>query len=280
MIVNIDGEFVTKAAVPVTDGAFLFGDSLFETLLARQGRIRFLADHLDRIEFSAALLDFPFDRTRAESALIAVAQRLGAPSARLRMTLTRGDFDALALPPPARLRTVVTAAPFAEPTARERSDGVRCTLAPNRRVNPLSHLPQMKRGNYADCLYAAAYARSAGAREALFIDETGNLLEGATTNLFVVRDGVLFTPPSGDLVLPGIMRRQVLRAAGRLRLPVRERQIRLTKLSDADEVFLTNTLVGLLPVAAVDKRSCRRGELWMRLLEEIERTAAAEPQMP
>ncbi|NIQ95771.1 MAG: aminotransferase, partial [Desulfuromonadales bacterium] len=76
----------------------------------------------------------------------------------------------------------------------KRRQGVACCLAPNRRVNPLSHLPQMKRGNYADCLYAARHARSLGCREALFLDEKHGLLEGATSNLFVVKNGVLRTP--------------------------------------------------------------------------------------
>ncbi len=280
MIVNIDGEFVREAAVPVTDGAFLFGDSLFETLLARGGKIRLLSDHLDRMEFSAALLDFPFDRARAETILHDVAKRLSAPSSRVRLTLTRGEFEGLSFPAAERARIVVTAIPYTEPTDQERMEGVRCVLAPNRRVNPLSHLPQMKRGNYADCLYAAAHARSLGAREALFVDERGQILEGAMTNLFVVQDGVLFTPPCGEIVLPGVMRRQVLRAAARLKIPLREKEIFLPRLYEADELFLTSALSGILPVAAVKDHPCRRGGLGLELLKEIERFCAKDGQMP
>jgi branched-chain amino acid aminotransferase len=280
MIVNIDGEFVQEGTLAVSDGAVLFGDTLFETLLARGGEIRLLSDHLDRIEFSAALLDFPFDRERAADALRAVAQRLRTPASRLRLTLTRGEYEGLYFPLPERSRLIATAVPYTEPTDQERRDGVRCAIAPNRRVNPLSHLPQMKRGNYVDCLYAAAHARSLGFREALFVDEQGRLLEGATTNVFLIQNGTLITPPCGDIVLPGIMRRQVLRAVARLKVPVFEKQILLPKLYGADEVFLTSSLVGVLPVAAVGDQPLYRGDLGLMLLEEIERFCNAQRQTP
>ena len=272
MIISIDGQIDENASIHVTDGAFLFGDTLFETMLARGGRIRFVSDHLDRIEFSAALLEFPFDRRKAEEELRAVTDRLTAPASRLRLTLTRGNFGGLAFPAPERARRIITAAPYTEPTEADRAAGVRCVLAPNRRVNPLSHLPQMKGGNYADCLYAADHARRLGARESLFVAE-GRVLEGATTNLFLLRDGILVTPPAGDLVLPGILRRQLKKAAARLAIPCREREILLPELYEAEEAFLTNALIGVLPVAAVENRTLSRGPIGLKLLAQVEQDA-------
>lgn len=263
MIVNIDGSFIAprEACLPLDDGAVLFGDTLFETLKACGGRIRFLEEHLDRIELAARLLAFPFARQAVREALLATAQRLPAPVARLRLTLTRGAFTGIALPPAAQGRFFILARPYAEPTAEERVAGAACVVAPNRRVNPLSHLPQMKRGNYADCLYAADFARRRGAREALFVSMEGCVLEGATSNLFALRDGVLVTPPAGELVLAGIMRRQVLRAAERLGLRTEERDLPLEELYAADEVFLCNSLIDLLPVGRLEERPLRRGPL-------------------
>lgn len=267
MIINMDGSFIhmAEACLPLDDGAVLFGDTLFETLKARGGRIRFLEEHLDRIELAARLLVFPFERQAVREALLETAQQLAAPVARLRLTLTRGSFSGLQLPPAALGRFFILGRSYAEPTESERAAGVACVVAPNRRVNPLSHLPQMKRGNYADCLYAADFARRRGAREALFVSAEGCALEGATSNLFALQGDTLVTPPAGELVLAGIMRRQVLRAAAGLGLQVKEGDLPLDELYAADEAFLSNSLIGLLPVSQIEGRPLRRGVLAERL---------------
>jgi branched-subunit amino acid aminotransferase/4-amino-4-deoxychorismate lyase len=272
MIVNIDGSFIDPAVacLPLDDGAVLFGDSLFETLKAKGGRIRFLEEHLDRIELAARLLAFPFERSAARKALTETAQRLASPVARLRLTLTRGAFTGLHLPPATQGRLFILARPHAEPTESDRTTGVVCVIAPNRRVNPLSHLPQMKRGNYADCLYAADFARRRGAREALFVNAEGRVLEGATSNLFALQGDTLVTPPAGELVLAGIMRRQVLRVAAGLGLQVKESDLPLDELYAADEVFLSNSLIDLLPVSQIEGRPLHRGVLAERLRTAID----------
>jgi branched-subunit amino acid aminotransferase/4-amino-4-deoxychorismate lyase len=271
MIVNIDGSFIDprEACLPLDDGAVLFGDTLFETLKAREGRVRFLEEHLDRIELAARLLAFPFDRPVIREALLETAQRLAAPVARLRLTLTRGSFSGLQLPPAAQGRFFILARPYSEPTDSERAAGAVCVVAPNRRVNPLSHLPQMKRGNYADCLYASDFARRHGAREALFVSAEGCVLEGASSNLFAQTGNTLVTPPAGELVLAGIMRRQVLRAAANLGLRVEERELPLDELFAADEVFLSNSLIDLLPVGRLEGRLLHRGTRVEQLRSEI-----------
>lgn len=273
MLVNIDGTFIdlAVACLPLDDGAVLFGDTLFETLKAKGGRIRFLEEHLDRLELAARLLAFPIERQKVREALLETAQRLAAPVARIRLTLTRGSFSGLQLPPAAQGRFFILARPYAEPTDSERAAGAVCMIAPNRRVNPLSHLPQMKRGNYADCLYAADFARRRGAREALFVTAEGCVLEGATSNLFACQGNTLVTPPAGELVLAGIMRRQVLRAAATLGLRVEERALPLDELFAADESFLSNSLIDLLPVDRLEGRPLRRGTLAEQVLSEIGR---------
>lgn len=282
MIVNIDGTFLdpAQACLPLDDGAVLFGDTLFETLKANNGSIRFLDEHLDRIGLSARLLAFPFARDNVRRALLETARRLQTPVARLRLTLTRGSFAGLNLPPAARGRFFILAKPYAEPAASEREAGVACVLAPNRRANPLSHLPQMKRGNYADCLYAADFARRQGAREALFVTADGFVLEGATSNLFVVLNDSLVTPPAGELVLAGIMRRQVLRVAVCLGMQTEERPLALADVFNADEVFLSNSLIDLLPVSQLENRSIRRGDLAERLRSAINLLPARTEENP
>ena len=271
MIVNIDGGFLEpgEARLPVDDGGFQFGETLFETLKACDRKILRVSEHLDRLEMSARLLDFPCDRKRIESALERTIPRLTAPVSRIRLTLTRGSFDSLEYPPSKSARFVIIAFPTEEPSTQERQTGVACVFAPNRRVNPLSHLPQMKRGNYADCLFAANHARLKGVREALFVTELGEVIEGATSNLFIVRQGALITPPAGELVLAGIMRRQVLEAAARLGLDSREAAISREELMQAEEVFLTNSLIDILPVTRIENQPVGGGRMWNSLLSAI-----------
>ncbi|BCR04303.1 branched chain amino acid aminotransferase [Desulfuromonas versatilis] len=271
MIISIDGAFLDPgdARLPVDDGGFLYGDTLFETIKAVGKRFLLLQEHLDRLELSARLLDFPCDRKRLERTLTRATQHLSAPVSRVRLTLTRGSFEGLEFPQEKAARFILTASPWQEPDEEEREAGITCVFAPNRRVNPLSHLPQMKRGNYADCLYAANFAKSKGAREALFITDSRLLLEGATSNLFLVRGDTLATPPAGEVVLGGIMRRQILQVAAQLGLQTEERNIQVSELDDCDEAFITNSLVEVLPIAQVEGCRIARGELWKQLLGKI-----------
>jgi branched-chain amino acid aminotransferase len=128
----------------------------------------------------------------------------------------------------------------------------------------------MKRGNYADCLYAANHALSRGAREALFRTDDGLALEGATSNLFLLRGRTLVTPPAGELVLAGIMRRQVLSAARRLGYAVEERELSFNELFAADEAFITNSLIEILPIDSVEGRALARGDKSEQLRRAVE----------
>jgi branched-chain amino acid aminotransferase len=277
MIINLNGRIVPEAdaRLPLNDSAVLYGDSLFETLKASAGQLQFPCEHLDRLELSARLLAFPCDRPQIERALCDTVSSLSVPLARLRLTITRGSLPGLDLPDRQPGTFFIVARPYQPPSAEERQRGADCLFAPNRRINPLSHLPQMKRGNYADCLYAADFARRRGAREALFVSTDGLLLEGATSNVFLLIQGQLVTPPAGELVLPGIMRRQVLAAAAHLGIPVAERDTGVGELFQAEEVFLSNSLIGLLPVASIEERPLRRGHLAEQLLQAVEAAAAA-----
>lgn len=276
MMYNLNGDFVdaNEAKLACNDSAALFGDSLFETLKAQNGQIQFLEQHLDRLELAARLLHFPCNRPGLRSALLETAGRFDAPLARLRLTLSRGPMTGLALPSPDSGHFFISASPYQEPDTDERQQGAVCVFAPNRRVNPLSHLPQLKRGNYADCLYAADFARRKGAREALFQTDDGQVLEGATSNLFMVKNATLVTP-AGELVLAGIIRRQVLIATKDLGLSFEERQISAEELFNADEAFLTNSLIGVLPIARIENRSIKRGSLTARVADAVAQAAAA-----
>ena len=272
MLVCLNGKFIPHedAQLPITDGAFLFGDALFETLKAHGRKILLQDEHLDRLELSAKLLDFPCNRSRIEISLQQLANALTTPASRIRLTLGRGQHQGLPFPSPDAGWFLLTATEYSEPSDTEREQGAACVVAPNQRVNPLSHLPQMKRGNYADCLYAANYARSKNAREALFRDSQGNLLEGSTSNLFALIDGKLITPPLGQQVLAGIMRHQVINAAIELGLLVSEQAMPRDLLLNAEEAFLCNSLIDILPIKSLDKQAISRDDYWRTILKTLQ----------
>ena len=273
MLVCLNGTFIPheEATIPISDGGFLFGETLFETLKAQDRKILLLQQHLDRLEQSAKSLDFPCDRQKIELSLQQMATALKSPTSRLRLTLSRGNFQGLAWPAAEQGRFLITATEYVELTDNERQIGATCVIAPNQRANPTNHLPQMKRGNYADCIYAANYARQSGAREALFIDQNQNILEGSTSNIFALIDDKLITPPAGTLVLGGILRQQVIKAAAELGILVVERNLPVAELHRADEVFLTNSLIDILPVASIKGKAIHRGDHWKSILKTLKR---------
>ncbi|WP_321372348.1 aminotransferase class IV [uncultured Desulfuromusa sp.] len=271
MLICLDGTFLSRedAEIPISDGGFLFGETLFETLKAHEQTIFLLPQHLNRLEQSAKALIFPCHRQKIEDALQQMAAALESPVSRIRLTLSRGDFTGLAWPSAGRGRFLITATEYIEPTDDERQSGVACSIAPNQRVNPVSHLPQMKRGNYADCLYAANFAYQNGTREALFLDQQQNILEGCSSNVFAFIDDRLVTPPLGSLVLNGIMRQQVINAATESGIVVIERDLPFRELEQAEEIFLTNSLIGILPVSRIENQTINREECRQYLLKTL-----------
>ena len=271
MLVCLNGQLMPQedAQVAVNDGAFLYGDSLFETIKARHQQILLLDQHLDRIAQAAELLDFPCPRAAIETAFDKVAATLTSPASRIRLTLSRGPGNGLLYPDPNQGWFLISAVPYTELDDHCRAQGINCCLAPNQRVNPFSPLPQIKHGNYADCLYARNYAYSKQADEALFIDANCNLLEGATSNLFVMIDNTLVTPSLGSLVLNGVMRRLILDASKELQITCSECPLPLTDALSADEVFICNSLIDILPVRSIDGQQIKTGECWKEIYKRI-----------
>ena len=274
MLTCLNGEFIKaeEAKLSISDGGFLFGDSLFETFKAHGPRVLLITEHLDRLALSAKLLNFPCDRNKIELSIQRLAEKLTAPASRIRLTISRGSHRGLALPKPEQGWFLLTAVALTELSDAERQTGAPCVSAPNQRINPLSHLPQMKRGNYADCLYAADYAQQKGAREALFLDQQRNVLEGNSSNIFAIIDNRLITPPINNLILAGVMRRQVINAAVAIGLPTVEQNLPLTALQQADELFLSNSLIDILPINSIDGHLVKRGHRWQALLKKLQGT--------
>ncbi len=277
--VYLDGAFVPsdEAKVAADDAGLLYGRGLFETFRARRGAVYLLERHFDRLESGARTLGIALGRTLADvrAAVRELTERCGLEDARVRLTLTAGSESG----PPSLLIQARAATDYPEQIYER---GMSALVAPGRR-NETSPLVRVKSLNYLDNLLAREEARRAGADEALFMNTRGHLADGSATNVFVVREGELLTPPVEDGALPGITRGAVLELAAATRIGAREVSLTLGDLQGAAEAFLTNAVAGLVPLVSVDGArvgSGKPGLLTRRLRELYEAAATAPPTQP
>lgn len=221
---------------PLGDG-FMYGAGLFETMRLSDGQVVFFADHEERLTRGAARLDLapplPGARERAESLAGANGLRNGG----IKWILYRDRTGTGEL--------IVTLANRYGPERYERGFSLR-TARPD---GVAGRGGSVKTLNYLENIRARRVAEAEGADEALFLSEDGRVLEGATTNVFMVQGGKVFTPPLDGSILPGVTRARVLWLGD-----VVQSVIGVGRLLEADEVFVTNALLGIMPVARIDDR--------------------------
>jgi branched-chain amino acid aminotransferase len=186
--------------------------------------------------------------------MVAELERAGQ-DATVRLTVTRGTVAGLAPPVDARSVTVVLVAlPVPHFPPEIYRSGLTAHVASGRR-NEFAMTAGMKTLAYTDSVMALLEARRHGADEALLLDTAGHVSEGSTSNVFIVQSGAVLTPPAGCGALPGITRAVVLELLAERGVPVLERPIPALELTTADEVFLTSSLRGIAPIAAIDGRT-------------------------
>lgn len=247
-----------SASVPVGDRGLLYGDGLFETVLAVDGRMPLLALHLGRLSGSARALGIPCDPDQVREAALAVAAAAGAGEHALRVTLTRGEGTARGYAPPAAPRPtlLVTAAPYRRPA------GPLSAITASLRVNPASPLVLHKSLSALEKVLARAEAARAGVDEALLQNTAGRVTEGAAANLFLFADGRWLTPPVAEGCLPGVMRRRMIALTGAQEAPVAPEA-----LQAAGGLYLTSALMGCIPLGRLDGQRLRPGPLPPALTE-------------
>ncbi len=267
---------LSQASVPVTDRGFLYGDSLFETIRVARARPLLLSAHLNRLQEGARALDFtlPAVWPELESACMRMIEANNLDEGVLRIALTRGI--AARGPSPARAHSptlLVTAGPLPPELPERRRRGCRIVLSPWRKPAPDMLPSAAKTGNYLNSILAFQSALRQDADEALLLDAQNRIAECSYSNIFFGADGALITPSLDGGALPGIVRQQVLDLAGKMNLPVRERAIALADLSGMNEAFLTNSVIGVMPVASIEEINYPvAGPLTRRLQEALART--------
>ncbi len=283
-VVNVNGVVTSgdRAVVSVFDHGFLYGDGVYETLRTYNRR-PFLADrHLARLRASAARLslDVPPANEELESRMQDTMRGVHPHGeVTLRMLVTRGVGDLGYDPAVCRTPTVVIIVrPHRESPDWVHRDGVRVVVASVVRNHPRSVDPVIKSNNLLNNVLAMQEAVREGAHEAILLNHQGELAECSQSNLFVVRDGVVLTPPLDAGLLEGVTRNLIVEVGADIGLPVREAVLRESDLPVVDEMFLTSTTREVVPVVRVGNQaigSGAPGPVARRLLASLRERADA-----
>lgn len=258
-VVWLDGEVFPagEARVSAIDRGLLYGDGVFETLRVYRGVPFRAGAHIERLCAGARELHIALPASPGDlmDALGQAVEACGEPEAYLRMTLTRGvgglpsELDRCVKP-----TVIVQARPFGGYPAEAYERGYRACLSPIRR-NETSPLSRIKSLNYLDSVLARARALADGYDEALMANTQGLLAEGSASNLFLVTGAGVVTPRVPDGCLPGIVRAVVMELR-----PVTQGSVTAEALEQAQEAFLTNSLMEIMPLVEVDGKAIGAGQ--------------------
>jgi 4-amino-4-deoxychorismate lyase len=253
-----------SAGISSMDRGLLYGDGVFETIAVEHGRPRFWLRHLARLVAGCERLGIP----RPEGSVLleeSLALITGVERGVLKIIVTRGQggrgYRPAADTPPTR---IIQLHPWPDYPETCHGSGVPVRLCRQR----LGHNPALagiKHLNRLEQVLARGEWDDPGILEGLVLDEDEHPVAGTMSNLFIIRSRVLMTPELARCGVAGILRTVVMEAAARVPLPLQVRTLGLDDLWEADEVFLTNSLIGIWPVIAIEGRPYRKGTLTQRL---------------
>ena len=264
IVVCINGELLPRqeACVSVFDSVVQGGDAVWEGLRVYNGRIAAFDGHLQRLQDSAKALAFAAVPTSSE-VCDAVFRTLAAngmrDEAHIRLTLTRGEKTTSGMNPRFNQSgcTLIVLAEWKAPVYS--NDGIRVVTASTRRNTPQCLDSKIHHNNLLNNILASIEANVAGVDSAIMLDIDGFVSETNDTNLFIARNGTVSTPYA-DSCLPGLTREMILEICREHAIAARERNISLTELYTADEVFTSGTMGELTPVLEADGRQIANGE--------------------
>jgi branched-chain amino acid aminotransferase len=270
-IAYLNGSYLPlkEGRVSVMDYGFLFGYALYETTRAYNGKFFRLDSHLKRLEQSALALSIPLDIPQIRAAIRETVLRNPFENGRMRLTITPGPGSASPDPQSCHTPTVLCTVVEYKPYAGEIYKQGFSALIFNLRRNSQSLLPGLKSASFVENILAKKKARESGVDEALMLNDKGLLAEASSSNIFVVNQGVLKTPRLGSGLLPGITRKVILELALHLGIPYQESDIIPSQLTSAEEVFITNSMIEIMPVTRIEGRvmgSGQAGEITSRLI--------------
>ena len=255
----LDGTIVPgeEARVSVFDHGLLYGDGVFEGIRFYQHQPFRLLAHLQRLQQSARAikLTLPYTLSELATAIHDLIQAYAQPDGYIRLVITRGK-GTLGVNPNScrRATTFIIADKLTAVDPQVRQHGASLIIAATRRLSPDGLDPRVKSLNYLNHVLARIEANHAKADEAILLNAQGHVSEGTTDNVFVVRGGMLLTPPVTDGALDGVTRNVIMTLAKEQGIASAETTLSPYDLYTADECFLTGTAMELIPVREIDGR--------------------------
>lgn len=265
MKIYVDGAFFSEddAKISVFDHGLLYGDGIFEGIRIYNGRVFRMEEHLDRLWDSATAicLAIPLSRAEMEEALLETIRQNGLRDGYVRLLVTRGKGN-LGLSPDRcpRASVVIIAATIQLYPEEKYQTGMRMITCATRRMAPGALSPAVKSLNYLNNIMAKIEANHAGADEGVMLNEQGYVAECTGDNLFIVKRGVIFTPPISDGSLCGITRQVVLEICAHEKLTLQEAHLTRYDIYTADECFLTGTAAEVIAAIELDTRQIGTGK--------------------
>jgi branched-chain amino acid aminotransferase len=254
--VSLNGKISSaqEASISVLDRGFLYGDSVYEVLRTYAGKPFALREHLERLRKSADEIFLSITKSDEAfaselSALLASVPYVG--ESYIRIVVTRGASDDIALDPAlAKEPTyLLLVKPFPHIPPELYTEGARVVFV----RHPTNPLRGVKTGNYLANILALREAKKKSAYEGWLVDEGEILSEGANSNLFLIKDDIVRTPPLSAGLLAGITRQKVLEICAREKIAHREESLTVQDALSCDEAFLTSTLREVMPVTRIEE---------------------------
>jgi branched-chain amino acid aminotransferase len=251
---------INNANLSVTDSGFLYGAGLFETMRSYNGKVFSLDDHLDRLFASATALSIKIDHERKfiSDAIYNLLDANNLKDARLRLTVSSGSMS---LSQENKQATMLITATQLQSYPKEFYEkGVLVTLCPYRQ-NANDPTSGHKTTSYFSRMLALQNAHQKRAAEALWFTTDNRLAEGCVSNVFLVKDSKVYTPPLHTPVLAGIARKTICKLALRDSIDVVEKDLNINDVLAADEIFLTNVIMQVMPVVQVEQHLVGQGKV-------------------
>ncbi|MER8931238.1 aminotransferase class IV [Mesorhizobium sp. M0859] len=261
----MDGQYLpmSEAKISVLDWGFLHSDATYDTVHVWNGKFFRLDLHLDRFfgGIERLRMKLPFDREKVTSILNNCVALSGHRSAYVEMICTRGSSPTFSRDPrEAENRFIAFAVPFGSVANKEQLErGLHVAISETVRIPPNSVDPAIKNYHWLDLVKGLLDAYDMGAETALILDTNGHIAEGPGFNVFIVKDGSLRTPAFG--VLPGVTRRTVFDLCAQIGLSATASDITRAEIKGADEVFITSTAGGIMPVTRIDDTAISDGRV-------------------
>ena len=263
-VAYVDGAYVplSEAKISVLDWGFLRSDATYDVVHVWQGRFFRLDKHLERFQRSVEKLrmTLPLGRAQLTEVLMECVRRAGLKDAYVEMICTRGHSPSYSRDPRDAVNNFLAfAIPFSSIADEEqRARGLNIAVSKIPRIPPQSVDPTVKNYHWLDLVAGLFEAYDRGAENVVLSDLDGNVTEGPGFNLFAVAGGAVQTPDWG--VLEGITRATAMELCAELGVPVTEAPLSLDQLRGADEVFITSTAGGIMPVTRIDGQAVGDGK--------------------